>query len=313
MGTLKSIGGYGKIWNLGHAELEDLFSDPVTAQEKVDGSQISFGRSDDSGPGLMIRSKGVEIYSDALGGAVGQPGMFERAIDAIVQRREALRPNTVYRGEYLQKPKHNTLAYDRVPKGNVILFDVEVSEARFLRYDDLYREAATLNFEAVPLIGPNTGWNFELMQTMLETTSVLGGQKIEGIVFKNYERFNRFGHVLMGKHVSEAFKETHTTDWKTREPGHGDVIQQLGDSLRTDARWAKAVQHLEERGELQHAPQDIGPLMRELREDLMLEEEDAIAKQLMTWAFPKIMRIATGGFPEWYKERLAAEQFDASA
>ena len=37
-----------------------------------------------------------------------------------------LAPGVTYYGEYLQKPKHNTLCYDRVPKDNIIIFDVPI-------------------------------------------------------------------------------------------------------------------------------------------------------------------------------------------
>ena len=34
---------YPKIYNLGHKYLEELFLDDVLIEEKIDGSQISFG------------------------------------------------------------------------------------------------------------------------------------------------------------------------------------------------------------------------------------------------------------------------------
>ena len=34
---------YGKIFNLGHKETEALFDGPVVVEEKIDGSQFSFG------------------------------------------------------------------------------------------------------------------------------------------------------------------------------------------------------------------------------------------------------------------------------
>jgi hypothetical protein len=43
---MKEIGSYPKIYNLGHKAVRDIFKEPVTAQEKVDGSQFSFMRVD---------------------------------------------------------------------------------------------------------------------------------------------------------------------------------------------------------------------------------------------------------------------------
>lgn len=312
--ALEGIGSYPKIWNLGHPQVELLFDGDVLAQEKVDGSQISFMLDQTNGRGVVIKSKGALVYADSLGGPQGKPGMFQLAVDNILARRTLLHEGWVYRGEFLSKPKHNTLAYDTVPTDNIVLFDVEVGEQTFLGYSAAVLEAARIGLDMVPqIIGhPELEWSLDLMNDVLgHHVSYLGGQLIEGIVFKNYWRWGIDGKVLMGKYVSEAFKETHKKDWKTREPGHGDIIQTLGDSLRTDARWRKAVQHLAERGELQNAPQDIGPLMKELRSDLEDEEAEAVKQALYDWAMPKVLRIAGAGLPEWYKQQLAASQFNA--
>lgn len=305
---LGRLHSYVKIYNLGKSEIEDLFLDPVTVQEKLDGSQISFMRI---GTRLMIRTKGELIYDTNQDGnvAMSASGMFQLAVDSVLSEWERLRNGWVYRGEFLSKPKHNSLAYDRVPKGYIALFDIEVGDQRYLRYDGMYEEAQLLGFDVVPLIGPNTGWDMELMGIMLKTPSILGGQTVEGLVFKNYERFGRDGKVLMGKFVGEAFKETNKKNFKIGNPGQNDVIERIGNSLRTDARFTKAVQHLREKGILTDSTQDIGPLLSELKSDIMEEEREDIVRALLTWAAPRFLRIATTGFPEWYKEQLAAKQF----
>jgi hypothetical protein len=38
-----SLRSYSSPFNLGHKALEDLFDGTVTVQEKIDGSQFSFG------------------------------------------------------------------------------------------------------------------------------------------------------------------------------------------------------------------------------------------------------------------------------
>lgn len=62
-----AIASYPQVFNLGHRAVADLFLDPVTVQEKVDGSQISFGIMPQYEAGhptgmyeLHIRSKGRE-------------------------------------------------------------------------------------------------------------------------------------------------------------------------------------------------------------------------------------------------------------
>jgi hypothetical protein len=138
---------------------------------------------------------------------------------------------------------------------------------------------------------------------------VLGGQKVEGIVIKNHRRFGVDGKALMGKWVSEAFKEVHRRDWKKTQPGSGDVLDRIGQEYRSKARWQKAILHLAERGELKTGPEDIGALIREVRRDIEEECRDEIATELFDWAKGHVMRKATAGLPEWYKEQLAALQF----
>ena len=115
---------------------------------------------------------------------------------------------------------------------------------------------------------------------------------------------------MMGKVVSEAFKESHRTDWKLRNPAGRDIVSTIADSLRTNARWEKAIQHLRERGELKDSVTDIGNLLKELALDTKAEEEENIKQQLFKWAWKNIVRGVSRGFPEYYKEKLIKQQFE---
>ena len=148
---------------------------------------------------------------------------------------------------------------------------------------------------------------------LLDRTSVLGGQKIEGVVIKNYLRFGMDKKILIGKYVSEAFKEVHQASWKASNPGKSDVMDQLITTLRTPARWAKAVQHLRDAGKLEDSPKDIGLLIKETQDDIEKECLDLIRDKLVEWALPKIKRGCVGGLPEWYKEELVKQQFEPTS
>jgi hypothetical protein len=309
------IPSYPKVYQLGHRWLADLFEGQVYVQEKVDGSQFSFGFI---GKTLYMRSKSATVaevtFEHGEPTIVEGPGaqQFRLAIDSILARASLLHPDTVYRGEFLAKPKHNTLAYDRVPKGNVVIFDVEdvgLSTPRIYHPIDLITETERIGLENVPYIDIDHLDSGVIVDTVRNTDSMLGGQKIEGLVFKNYTQFGMDGKFLAGKYVSEAFKEVHQKDWKERNPAGADIIETIGAGLRTPARWNKAVQHLRDRGELLDAPQDIGPLMKEVSTDLHAEVTDEVKEALFKWAWPKIQRLATRGLPEWYKEQLLENQF----
>lgn len=296
------IHSYGKIYNLGHYALDDLLNGPVVVEEKIDGSQFSFGRVDGV---LLARSNGADLNVDA------PEKMFERAIDTAKELFPILEPGCIYRGEYLQKPKHNTLCYNRIPAKHVIIFDVDEGNQSYMSPLSKKGECERIGLECVPeFLSDN--FTLEQFKALLETESVLGGQKIEGVVIKNYERFGSDGKTLMGKYVSEEFKEIHRKDWKERNPCGLDIKEAISESLRTPARWNKAIQHLTERGELQNAPQDIGALLKEVNLDVLAECGEEIRQQLFKWAWPDISRQIIRGLPQWYKDRLAEKQFEPS-
>jgi hypothetical protein len=294
---MNTIPSYPKIFNLGHPQIKDLFSGPVTIQEKVDGSQFSFMR--DATGQIHCRSKSAVVN-------IAAPGMFAAAVDTVLQVADRLIPGVVYRGEYLSKPKHNTLVYERVPRGNIILFDVVSLHEIYMNLRD---EAKRLDLECVPEIGTFDSVTLEELDAILTRQSILGGVKIEGVVIKNYGKFGEDGKALMGKHVSPAFKEKHSKDWKERNPSQTAVVENIGALFCTPARWEKAVQRLRDLGGLTNDPRDIGVLLPMVKEDVLTECEVEIKEALWTWAKTKVARGAAHGFAEWYKARLTDQQF----
>lgn len=305
---------YPKLFAMGHRAIADILADDVLVQEKVDGSQFSFGLfgdadDPDAEPLLRVRSKGAEMIVDA------PEKMFNKIVEVVkdLARRGQLRPNWTYRGEYLAKPKHNTLAYDRHPKNFLALFDINTGEEAYAGHELVKQEADRLGFDVVPTLYWGRVETLDQFRAFLERESFLGGQKIEGVVVKNYARFGTDKKVLMGKFVSEAFKEAHTGAWKEANPGKQDIVDKLISGLATPARWSKAVQHLRERGALTDSPKDIGPLLKEIGTDVHAECADEIRDALFKWAWPSIQRGIIRGFPEWYKEELLKKQFEREA
>ncbi len=294
---------YTKIYNLGHKALTDLFTDPVLIEEKIDGSQFSFGLIEGV---LHCCSKRADIVID------GPSGMFDKGVETAkrLHSEGLLKEGWVYRGEFLNKPKHNSLAYGRVPEGNIILWDVDAGDQHYLTRAEKEEEARRIGLEIVPVFFSGTVESVEQLQELLETTSCLGGQKIEGYVIKNYHRYNVDGKTLMGKYVSERFRELNKKDFKDRNPGQGDIVLAVIDKYRCEARWDKAVQHLKEEGKLEHDPRDIGPLMKEVHRDILEECKDDIAEMVFKWTWKKAARGMTAGLPEWYKERMMKESFE---
>ncbi len=308
---------YPQIFAMGHRYVKDLLTSPVLVEEKIDGSQFSFGifdapatscqvgnHPDDCEPVVRVRSKGAEMHVDA------PEKMFALGVAWVRENAARLHPGWTYRTEFLSKSKHNALAYDRVPRNHIIVFDINTAEEEYLPREIKAEEADRLGLEVVPRLFHGMVTSIEQFREYLSRESVLGGQKIEGVVVKNYGLFGQDKKVLMGKFVSEAYKEVHAREWMIGNPAQGDIVQRLVEAYRGPARWQKAEIHLRERGLIEDSPRDIGILMREVWPDILKEEIDAIKDILFAWAEDKVRRGVTAGLPEWWKEKLLRRQFD---
>jgi len=295
---------FPKIFALGSKQTQGILDGEVEITEKLDGSQIAFGKINGE---LIIRSKGQRIYPETV------DKMFKRAVEVIQEKEHLLMNNAVYYGEYLQKSKHNCLVYGQTPNNHIALYGVFYQENWF-NYINIKLEATRLSLDIVPLLctGVLAGLDHDnLFNELLEKTSYLGKTKIEGIVVKNYDKQLLIGGqvipILMGKYVSEAFKEVHKKDWNKENTGKGkwDVYKS---QFQSEARWRKCVQHLRDSGVLEESPTDIGKLLCELNKDIEAEEKENIKEWLWNEFGKDILRNAGQGLGQWYKERLLNQQ-----
>lgn len=282
--------------------------EPVYVEEKIDGSQFSFGL-DTQGEyvnQIRVRSKGVEMNPDA------PEKLFSLAVQTVKDIAHRLTPGWTYRAEYLRTPKHNTLAYNRIPNLHLIIFDINTGHEHYLSYEEKKAEAERIGLEVVPKIFEGMIEDAMKVREFLTQESILGGQRLEGVVIKpvGYGLWGKDKKCLMGKFVSEAFKEIHGNVWKEANPGQGDILTLLGQKYSSPARWNKAIQHLQEAGKLEDSVRDIGLLMKEIPGDIEKECEEEIKQQLYDWGWPHIRRMVCRGFPEFYKEMLLKKQFE---
>ena len=290
---------FPKIWTIGTPQTTRLFIGQVEVTEKIDGSQFNFGKS--TAGELILRSKGA-AQSPAT-----PDKLFRPVVDWAVSVQDKIPNGLMFHGETLCGPRHNTLQYGRVPMNHFMLYGVSNGTEFQSDFKTLQQWAALLGCETVPLLGHFTidKIDDELLDKFMNRESALGNCKPEGFVVKNYAESyllgGQFVPLLMGKFVSEAFKEQHKVEWKTGT----DHLETMKQAFRTEARWRKAIQHLRERGELQQAPQDIGPLMKELTVDFQTECEEEVKRLLWNHFRKDFVRVVVAGFPEWYKEQLA--------
>ncbi len=287
---------YPKIFQLGTKYILDIFNEPVEITEKIDGSQFCFGKINNK---LYARSKGAELHFDY------PEKMFTKGLEYVESIESKIPNNTIFYAEYLNKPRHNTLSYQRIPKNHLMLFGA--MQLNFVFLPNLLSKYANMfEIETVPVIfeGIITP---DKIEELLNRKSKLGGVDIEGVVVKNYFRSFILGDqpipIMAGKYVSEKFKEVHQKNWSKENTSKGK-LETYFSGFRTEARWHKAVQHLKEFGLLDFEPRDIGLLIKEIHTDIATEEKENIKDFLWSNFKGEIMRKASAGFPEWYKKQL---------
>lgn len=297
------MNSFPKVFALGTKNTVHIFDNEVEITEKLDGSQIGFGKINGE---LVIRSKGTIINQD------NPDDLFKPAVAHIKSIQADIPDGMFCYGEAFKKPKHNTLAYDRTPKNHIALFAVGWYPDDFSSdYSYLQDTADRFEIEAVQLLykGRINAISAPLIvKDFLDRTSKLGGANIEGVVIKNYHQQcmltpNVIMPITCAKFVSEEFKEVHRGRWNKEERPIGK-FEQLAEGLRTEARWIKAINHLKEAGLLDGSPKDIGPLIKEVHKDIEQEEKDYIKDSLYKIYIKDILGTTTKGLPEWYKERL---------
>jgi hypothetical protein len=293
---MKHTPGYGKIMTLGALYTQDALKGEVIIQEKVDGSQFRFGVNEDGD--LVCSSKGAHIDLD------NPPQLFAAGVEYIKSIRPKLGMDEKYfYGEILDKPRHNTLAYDRTPKNHIVLFDALI-ESEWVDRATLAVWADQFDVDVIPELYRGEATT-DTITGLLQTQSYLGGQIIEGVVIKNYGQKILYAgseQCLFTKYVREEFKEMHSKnpDWM----GGKDKVTALFTEYCTEPRWHKAVQHLREAGQLEQSPRDIGKIIKEVPADIISECEGELKNRVWSLFKGDFVKVVTRGLPQWYKDQL---------
>jgi hypothetical protein len=305
------IKSYPKILPLVGKYADLILGHEIQVEEKVDGSLFAFGL--DMEGKLHCRSKGTAISIEAPN------DLFRPAVEHVVSVQERLPKGTIFYGETLKTNRHNTLCYDRIPKNHIALFGMfDWERTSGSSYASLVSAAELLDVDVVPRItSSSSSGNYVFkslseVEELLDRESFLGGQKIEGVVLKDYSRPMEFAGMIYPltvlKLVSEQFKEKHAgnPDWTPQK----DVLEECLSRYKTEARWHKTVQHLRDDGKLTGEPKDIGPLMKALWEDVVTEEKENFKEELFHIFKKRLAHKVQAGFPEWFKRQLLTGDFN---
>lgn len=293
-----TIPSYFKSVNHYQPEARPLLMSPPEGtfyQEKYDGSQFAFTLGDE---GLVhCRSKSRDLDPNAA-------GPFQVGVDSTLRAHYAfgLAPGAVYFGEFFKGKRQNQISYGRVPKGHIVLFDVRRSDGTWLSPEELEALAGALGFEPCR-------WTTSKDVAEAWRESSLGGP-VEGYVIKNHANpvQGRYGR-LMVKRVQDAFREQRGE--KVKSPKgvgkHDEFFYALARKYSNQPRWAKAVQHLRDNGDLDRSMRDVGPLMKEIARDILADHEEDIKQTLFDYAWKVMAKGLFNGFADWYKTDLQAE------
>lgn len=284
---------YQKIRNVGHSDVEDIFSGAVSVEEKYDGSMFVFWLGDN---GVCCRAKDNFIDMD-------NPGRFKKAVETVVNL--SLHPEYIYYAEFLENARHNIVTYNREPKGNLVLFDVEEikcprEDNEFTSFSVKHYEAERLGLDCVQYITTWTNFTSEAAAAraeMLFTTveSSLGGP-IEGIVLKNYEYLYA---PLFAKIVQQQFKEKHK-----RGIPKASFFDNVTEQYATKARFQKALQRLTDASVLTGTRADVGALVVAVQEDVLEEYGKEINEALIAHYAKEVRNAVIKGLPEWYQYEI---------
>lgn len=293
---MKQVPGYAKVFTLGSTGTERALMGNVVVQEKVDGSQFAFGVNEDGI--LVMRSHHQALDLDTC------PKQFKAAMDHVLSLNlRWVVPDTYFYCEMLDKPKHNTICYDRYPTNHLVLFDSSSPMGWYGR-PELGVWAIQLGIDVIPELYRGEV-SVEALRNLLQFPSYLGGSTVEGVVVKNYHEMVALGgrmQPLFVKLVNEAFKERNQKEFKAKTTR--GTIEEYVASFQSEARWMKAVQHLRDQGLLVGEPRDIGLLVHEIDRDTLEEETENIKEELFKLVRGEILRKAKMGFPEFYKNKL---------
>lgn len=284
--------------------LSNLLIGPVDISEKIDGSQFSFCKDEDG----VIRFKSREQLIDTSD-LDRMNKMFSGAILNILAHADAVRPGWVYRGEAMQAKRHNKLTYERVPKGNLVLFDINIPGGEMVPGCDLASVAEVLGCEATKLFACQVILDHNSLLEQFEKAkaegSMLGGA-IEGIVVKNYSFKDHKTHrgALAGKLVTAEFKESMGKVGKEPKALSYELPPSILEAIPRVAVWDKAVQHLKESEQLKGEMSDMPLLMKEINLDFKSTNQDALKDALYEFYEKQVLKYMTAGLAGWYKERL---------
>lgn len=302
---------YPKVLSLGQPLIANIFNHPVEISEKIDGSQCRIQLTEDF---VKCGSKNVNLADEK---------MFRLAHEHAARMwREKVwwtfGDNITLFTEFLNKEKHNVLAYSRVPRNNLYLFGAMIGDEH-VRTDKLIELANELRIEPPCIFASRKEVDSQSdIEEYIKLDSCLGGTKVEGVVIKQYNESYPplmsssqafFGYPMAGKLVRDDFKERLNKEWSGKKQRE-TPLNKVTTEFLTEARFHKTVQHLNDNGDLTYEMKDLKYIIPEFYRDLVDEEQDEIVKLAMEDFWRQLKRKSDAYAVKAWKQYLIEKQFD---
>ena len=276
----------------------------IIIQEKVDGSQFTVYK--DRNNQLHYYNKNKERDGK------GKP--FLNAFLSIQGKEDMFEVGYFYHGEAMTSRLTNTNEYERVPNCFWIIYEIVREDNTVLSPEEMEIALKDTPFETVKIFYDNkheepTDLTVVVDKIMKDIenkrlVSGLGGIP-EGCVVKviNVLKKDKYSTTRY-KYVREEFQEAnHTKKKRLPQVSDQDFIQELGSIYNTDARFQKAIQHLQERNCWKdNIEKNIPGLVDELDRDLIKEELDEIKNLLFIRFWPEISKASRAGLQDFLKK-----------
>ena len=257
----------------------------LVIQEKIDGSNFTVYRADETT--ILFFNKGKLLNEEKQ-----KMSVFYNTCQALKTRPDLFRIGYIYHGEAVRSSRPNHIMYKRIPKFYVIFYEILIpvpySKFRFATPEEMTEileetclEQTHIYFDSVRVDDTSMGRLAKLFLDINTLHSCLGNYA-EGFVVKLFSGEEKCKRI---KYVSDHMKERKVIPGITASDYD---IEAIGDLFNVHARFRKAAQHLEERGE-KITRENI---VDELDKDLLKEREAELKQILFNKYWHEIKRAA---------------------
>ena len=286
---------YEKIHRLGKEEVEGILEGTVYIQEKIDGANTSIWLDNRN---LKLASRNQEI-TNGFNGFVDY--IYDRIQGASIRKLLNEYPNYRLYGEWLVK---HTIHYKEDAYRHFYLFDILNEE------NDEWLEPIEVSHLAVSF-GIEKPWMMDKLEspTVEQIKEYVGksaiGDKGEGVVIKNSQFINKWGHNCHAKLVTNEFAEDNGLLFNSNNKAADNynemyIVNKWLQKARVDKICNKLQSELDEPLDMQHIPR----ITQTVFHDLIQEEAWEIAKLNKTVDYKVLRNLVMKKAKLLYMEKL---------